>query len=40
MQISAELAESPVYDPDGGPHTLAEVWRDRPALLTFLRHYG
>lgn len=40
MQISAELAESPVYDPEGGLHTLAEAWKDGPALLTFLRHYG
>lgn len=40
MRIDAALAQSPVYDPDGGAHTLMEAWRDRPALLTFLRHYG
>jgi peroxiredoxin len=32
--------EVSVVGSDGAPVALAELWRERPLLLTFLRHYG
>ena len=34
------LGELAVEDLDGGEVRLRELWRDRPAALVFLRHYG
>jgi hypothetical protein len=25
---------------DGGPVRLSDLWRERPAILLFLRHFG
>jgi hypothetical protein len=35
-----ELADAVVQDVEGRPAKLAEVWKDRPAVLVFLRHFG
>jgi hypothetical protein len=35
-----ELGEVTVEDLDGNEVRLRELWRDRPAVLVFLRHYG
>jgi hypothetical protein len=34
------LGEIAVRDLDGDELRLRELWRDRPAALVFLRHYG
>jgi hypothetical protein len=38
--VGAELGQSQVLDPDGGPHRLEELWAERPAVLVFLRHFA
>jgi peroxiredoxin len=35
-----ELADAVVLDESGAPVRLGDVWRDLPAVLVFLRHYG
>jgi hypothetical protein len=35
-----ELGRSRVLDAGGGEVALADLWRDRPAVLVWLRHYG
>lgn len=35
-----ELGACPVVGLDAEPIPLAELWRDRPALLFFVRHFG
>jgi hypothetical protein len=37
---ATELGEIVLPDQDGTEHALAEYWRDRPAALIWLRHYG
>lgn len=36
----AELLELTVLDPDGTPHTLADLLGGKPGVLVFLRHFG
>lgn len=38
--IPAEAARAQLLDLDGSEHTLTELWRDRPVVLVFLRHFG
>jgi prostamide/prostaglandin F2alpha synthase len=35
-----ELAEVTVKDVEGQDVRLGDLWRERPAVLVFLRHYG
>jgi peroxiredoxin len=35
-----ELEEVVLQDHEGRPVRLGDMWRDRPAVLAFLRHYG
>jgi len=35
-----ELANAGVKDVEGRDVRLGELWRDRPAVLVFVRHYG
>ena len=35
-----ELGRSRVLNLEGREVALAELWRDRPAVLVWLRHYG
>ncbi|HUV09648.1 MAG TPA: hypothetical protein VMX12_01640 [Acidimicrobiia bacterium] len=27
-------------DPEGSTHRMADVWRDQPTIVVFLRHFG
>jgi hypothetical protein len=35
-----DLGQISVLDLDGNEVRLGELWRDRPAVLVWLRHYG
>jgi hypothetical protein len=35
-----ELADIELEDYEGRSSRLGDYWRDRPAVLVFLRHYG
>jgi len=35
-----DLASLSVLDAAGAPVPLGTAWRDRPAVLVFLRHFG
>lgn len=37
---SHEIARMTVLAPDGKAHRLAKLWRDRPIVLVFLRHFA
>jgi hypothetical protein len=37
---SDDLGRATVLATDGSEIALAETWRDRPAALVFLRHFG
>jgi hypothetical protein len=36
----AALSETSLIDDAGRAHRLGELWRDRPIVLVFLRHFG
>jgi hypothetical protein len=36
----AALSETSLADSNGEPHRLGDLWRDRPIVLVFLRHFG
>jgi hypothetical protein len=36
----AALSESSLLDATGASHRLGDLWRDRPIVLVFLRHFG
>ena len=38
--VPATFAEAQVVDADSLARPLADAWRDRPAILIFLRHFG
>jgi hypothetical protein len=40
VEVGDRAPEAVVFDPDGREIALSSCWRDRPALLAFLRHYG
>jgi hypothetical protein len=35
-----DLAVMTVLDADGEPVVLGTLWRERPAVLAFVRHFG
>ena len=35
-----DLAQMTVLDADGKSVVLGSLWRDRPVVLAFLRHFG
>ena len=35
-----DLAKMTVLDAQGTPIELGTLWRDKPAVLVFLRHFG
>ncbi len=37
---AGELAEITLRDPDGAEVRLGDLWRERPVVLVWLRHYG
>ena len=36
----SQLESATVLDLQGEPQRLGDLWRDRPVVLVFLRHYG
>jgi len=38
--LSSKLAAIVLPDADGQPVQLGTLWRESPAILVFLRHYG
>jgi len=38
--LAAALAPIALPDTDGNPVRLGDLWRDGPAVVVFLRHYG
>jgi hypothetical protein len=39
MDLTA-LAATSLIDDTGAPHRFGDLWRDRPIVLVFLRHFG
>jgi hypothetical protein len=39
-QIDPRLADSVVKDTEGRDVRLGDLWRDKPAVLVFVRHFG
>lgn len=39
MDVRA-LGDLTLLDADGNPHRIGDLWRDRPVVLVFLRHFG
>lgn len=40
MRASDELAGADVVDTDGKTRALRDLWRERPVLLLWVRHFG
>ncbi len=40
MRIEERAASVRIRDLHGGEHALQELWRERPVVLVFLRHFG
>jgi len=40
VPTAEKLADLVLPDQDGRDVTLGELWRERPAALVWLRHYG
>lgn len=40
MRVSDELGNAEVRDGDGRAVPLRQLWRDQPALLLWVRHFG
>ena len=38
--MDVALSEAPVLDPEGRAVPLSSLWRDRPVVLSFVRHFG
>jgi hypothetical protein len=36
----ATLSDASLADSGGTQHRLGDLWRDRPIVLVFLRHFG
>lgn len=39
-QITSELSDATVLDPDGKEHRLGDSWLNNPVVLVFIRHFG
>jgi hypothetical protein len=40
MRVDDKLAEAKLVDTDGNARAARELWRSRPALLLWVRHFG
>jgi hypothetical protein len=40
LRNAAALGKVAVQDPEGGSSTLAALWRRKPVVLVFIRHFG
>ncbi len=39
-RVHPDLAAVTLPDADGGTHHLGELWKGRPALILWVRHFG
>jgi hypothetical protein len=39
-KVPPQLAQAEVLDERGQPHRLEELWREHPAVIHFVRHFG
>jgi len=39
-QLASDLGAATVLDLDGGAVALESLWRQRPVVLAFVRHFG
>ena len=39
LQIDASLGALVLPDPDGNEIKLSDLWRERPAVIVWIRHY-
>jgi hypothetical protein len=39
-KISAELANTSVFDTEGSKYRLGDSWLKKPVVLVFVRHFG
>jgi len=39
-KLPEAAAHAKIRDLDGAEHELEELWRDKPVVLVFLRHFG
>ncbi|MGH0031958.1 MAG: hypothetical protein ACQGVC_19380 [Myxococcota bacterium] len=40
MRLATRLSAIELQDPDGRSVPLSTLWRDRPVVLVFIRHFG
>jgi hypothetical protein len=40
LKAGDRAPDAEVFDAQGQPARLRDLWRDGPVLLTFLRHFG
>lgn len=40
MRVSDELANAELRDTDDRPRAMRDLWRERPALVLWVRHFG
>jgi hypothetical protein len=40
MRTSLRLAGIQLERPEGEPQTLAALWRERPVVIAWVRHFG
>ena len=40
MNVAERLRDTTVLDTEGRAVTLGSLWRDHPAVLVFIRHFG
>jgi len=40
MRVADELAGAELRDTDGQPRAMRSLWRERPALVLWVRHFG
>jgi hypothetical protein len=39
-KVPEKLAQAEVLDDAGQPHRVADLWKERPAVIHFVRHFG
>jgi hypothetical protein len=39
-KVAPELADAAVSDADGKEHRLGDLWKDKPAVVLWVRHFG
>jgi hypothetical protein len=39
-RVAPQLADAAVLDGEGREHRLGDQWKDRPAVIMWVRHFG